>query len=36
MFTTLNEQTGGGGGAGGPQCHGDDIAAGSVSCLSDR
>jgi len=26
MFTTLNEQTGGGGGAGGPQCHGDHIA----------
>jgi len=27
MFTTLNEQTGDGGGAGGSQCHGDHIAA---------
>jgi len=27
MFTTLNEETGGGGGADGPQSHGDHLAA---------
>jgi hypothetical protein len=36
MFTTLNEQTGGGGGAGAPQCHGDLLAVRSVKRLSAR